>query len=69
MGNLKLYVWEGVLTDWSSGMAFALAESEEEAWKMVERDLESYEVTDLRENCPHPTEYTTPMAKCIWGGG
>jgi hypothetical protein len=32
---LKLYVWEGVLTDYSSGIAFALAHNVKEARKLV----------------------------------
>ena len=30
-GSLMLYVWEDVLTDYTSGMAFAIASSKEEA--------------------------------------
>jgi len=33
--SVKLYVWEGVLTDWTSGMVCILANSEEEAWDLL----------------------------------
>lgn len=35
--TLKLYVWEGVLTDYSEGLVFALAESAKEAREMVRK--------------------------------
>ena len=38
--EMKLFVWEGVLTDYTSGIAFALAESVDEARKLI---LEKYE--------------------------
>jgi len=33
--NLKLYVWEGVLADYTSGIMFALATSADEARNIV----------------------------------
>jgi hypothetical protein len=33
--GMKLYIWEDVLVDWSSGVIFALAENEEEAREVV----------------------------------
>jgi len=35
MAKLKLYVWENVLYDYSSGIAFAYAENSEEARKLI----------------------------------
>lgn len=40
MENLKLFVWEDVLWDYSNGIAFALAESKEQAIEML---VTSYE--------------------------
>jgi hypothetical protein len=37
MRKLKLYVWEDVLTDYTSGVMFALAESEEEPRVLTEK--------------------------------
>lgn len=55
--NLKLYVWPNFAPDYSKGLAFAIAESEEEAKKLI------YEQTGIEheegsEFCP---EYP------IWG--
>lgn len=33
--NLKLYVWEDVLSDYTDGIMFALAESKEEAMAII----------------------------------
>lgn len=33
--NLKLYVWESVLDDYISGLAFALAKSPQEAKELI----------------------------------
>lgn len=35
MGNLKLYVYKNVLSDYTPGVAFALAESEEQAHNLI----------------------------------
>jgi hypothetical protein len=35
MNKLNLYVWENSLSDYSSGIAFAFAESEDEAWEQL----------------------------------
>lgn len=35
----KLYVWEGVLCDYTDGIAFALAESPEKAAEMLKKEI------------------------------
>ena len=35
MSKLKLFVWEGVLSDYTDGIMFALAHTEEEAREMI----------------------------------
>jgi hypothetical protein len=66
--NLKLYVWDEVLTDWTSGIIFALAKSEEQARELVmEENGESEYVR--KEIAKAPKVYTTPMASLTWGGG
>ena len=45
---MKLYVWEGVLTDYSSGVIFALASSVDEARVMVRRAESTPERTDSK---------------------
>ena len=36
--NLKLFVWEGVLEDWTSGIVCVLAHDLEEAYRLVEEE-------------------------------
>lgn len=38
---MKLYVWEGVLADWSDGIAFAYARDAEHARRLVLRKVSS----------------------------
>jgi hypothetical protein len=67
--KLKLYVWEGILCDYTCGIAFALAESVEEARKLV---IESeYEVnrTHVEEDIKgEPKIFDTPKGYVLWGG-
>lgn len=37
--KLRLYIWDDFNTDWSSGLAFAIATSEAEARKLVIEDI------------------------------
>ena len=64
---LKLFVWQGVLSDYSDGIAFALAESEEQAREMLLKERSSLE-DDCEFKNP-PDEYETPIAFAINGGG
>jgi len=66
MSNLKLFVWEDVLRDYSTGVMFALAKDESEARKL------------LLEQCPHlpdedineqPKVVEEPYSFILWGGG
>lgn len=61
----KLYIWTGFCTDWSDGLAFAIAGSEEEAKEMVEK-----------EYCCTPHKWGTlevrgfsKCVRCVAGGG
>ena len=38
MDKLKLFVWEGVLSDYTDGIMFALAHTEEEAREMIVKE-------------------------------
>lgn len=63
---LKLYVWEGVLTDYTDGVMFALAETVEEARALIRaKDLYIPE-SDLGQE---PQEITEPAGFAVWGGG
>ena len=68
MDKLKLFVWEGVLTDYTDGVMFALAETKEEAKDIinkryvfwcVENDLNEYE----------PDVYDSKVGFAVFGGG
>ena len=65
LSNLKLYVWEDVLSDYTSGVMFALAEDKEHAKKMI---LEEYNDIDNGEFAGEPLEITDPKGFAVWGG-
>ena len=69
---MKLYVWEDVLTDWTSGIMFAIADSVEEARELLlkEDSCVCYQLEDT----PEPTHIiditdATKYANLVWGGG
>lgn len=70
-GGLQLYVWQGFGTDYTDGLAFAIAASEEEAKKLV------IEYLDLRDDLIDDDEWgdltvhnlSTPIAGAVFGGG
>jgi len=70
MNNLKLYVWEDVLTDYTSGtsgIAFALAESIEQAREIIrEKGLSDYGMKDLDSD---PLVVEQPEGFYLYGGG
>lgn len=40
MSELKLYVWEGFYPNYAGGLAFAIAETEEEAREMIIKNMD-----------------------------
>ena len=67
MNTLKLYVWEDVLTDYTSGIAFALAESIEQAREAIrEKGLSDYRMKDLDSD---PLVVEQPEGFYLYGGG
>ena len=69
--KLKLYVWEHVLTDWTSGLAVALARSPEEARELMHEaglgcDSPRYRCDICRME---PDVYDEPSAFYVHGGG
>lgn len=64
--KLRLYVWEDFSPDYTSGLAFAIAESEAKARKLIEkrRGYTVYEWGTLRV---YPL--TKRIARCVSGGG
>lgn len=67
MGELKLYVWEDVLRDYTAGMVCILAHSLEEAKEVAEKKFEPYEVEKFFGK-PHKI-VTEPDGFLVWGGG
>ena len=71
--ELKLYVWEGVLTDYSSGVMFALAHSTKEAREVIlkkETDSSGYVGTYLKNDLKgRPQIVSKPEGFTCWGGG
>jgi hypothetical protein len=63
--NLKLFVWEGVLTDFSSGIMFALATDVEMARAEVLKACDYVIEEDLARE---PTAYEVPVGFAVWGG-
>jgi hypothetical protein len=63
--KLKLYVWRDVYTDYTPGVAFALAENAEQARQMIV-DQVNYVDPGLAKA---PEEYDEPFAYHLYGGG
>ena len=75
-GGLKLYVWQGFGNDYTEGLAFAIASSEEEAKQLVLNyiGLEDNPDTDYKFDDADWGELTvhnlsTPIAGAVFGGG
>lgn len=78
---LKLYVWKDVLTDYTSGIMFALAESVGQAREIICPGWAETEArwrespSDCRVGCLHtdlrdePGVHETPVGFTCWGGG
>jgi len=64
--KLKLYVWEGVLSDYTSGMMVALATSPEAARKKL---LEKCAYIPEDQLNQEPVVVTKPEGFVVWGGG
>jgi hypothetical protein len=63
--ELKLFVWENVLCDWTPGIVFALAVDKREALKLIRKDSRS------AWNAVHklePKVYVKPVAYSLRGG-
>ena len=73
MKDLKLFVWENVLTDYTSGIAFALAENVEEARKIILdrfKTEEGYISDTLKADLLDKPKVTdSKEGFYIWGGG
>ena len=64
--KLKLFVWENVLRDYTSGVMFALAPNVDTARKMLLKKCNYIPLEDLGQT---PKVHTKPFACKVWGGG
>lgn len=64
--NLKLYVWENVLTDYTDGVMFALATSPEQARELLLKNCSYIPDCDLNKE---PKIVTEPFALAVYGSG
>lgn len=66
--KLRLYVWEDVLTDYTSGVMFALAYSVKHARKLITKDVHASSQVheDIKQE---PTVVSRPQGFKVWGGG
>ena len=65
---MKLYLWRGVLHDYTAGMAFAIASSANEARGLLVATGEFYSPGDLQAE-PEVHELTEPFCAMVHGGG
>lgn len=63
---MKLFVWEGFCPDYTDGLAFAIAKSEDDAKKMIEKEL-GYPVSVWGSLAIHPLN--KPFCASVHGGG
>ncbi len=63
--KLKLYVWEGVLTDYTDGIMFAYALDEKHAREMILEKCDWVIKSDLEKE---PREIIKEEAIILWGG-
>lgn len=65
--QLKMFVWEDVLRDYTAGMVCILAYDLEHAKEIAERDFEPYVVENFFGK-PHQV-VTEPKGFYVYGGG
>jgi hypothetical protein len=65
--TLKLFVWKGVLCDYTSGVMFALAHDVEEARKVIQECNPN--IHNFGELIEEPEVYEKPYGYALWGGG
>ena len=69
-GAMKLFVWEDVLTDYTSGMVVAVAPDLETALQAI-KAKDALAVKYMMERDPRIIDMATavPEAFVVWGGG
>jgi len=67
--QLKLFVWEGVLTDYTDGVMFALAHNIEEAKDLIRQKAGEYELKDIEYDLKNkPLIVKKPEGFYLFGG-
>jgi hypothetical protein len=66
---LKLYVWEDFCTDWTPGLAFAIANSEEEAIQIVREKLKYSSEQETFWRPPDIYNLDSSIGFAVMGGG
>jgi len=66
---MKLYIWKEVLCDYTCGIAFAMANSLEEAKQVIRDSVDEYYCVDDTVFYKEPEVYEIPYGFAIWGGG
>lgn len=69
MDAMKLFVWENVLKDYTSGVMFAVGRSVEEAREAVMRADHSNAVKCDLAGEPSVFDMAEPVGFAVWGGG
>lgn len=64
--NLRLFVWTAFSPDYTNGLAFAIAEDENEAKKLIEEER-GYKVSEWGNLKIYP--FTKKIAISVGGGG
>ena len=65
---MKVYFWDNVLTDYTSGMMVAVASSVEEAREVILKECNYIPKGDLAKE-PQVFDIDNPCAFICWGGG
>lgn len=65
--TIKLFVWEGVLCDYTCGMVCVLAYNLDEALKLARKKYPQYYLDDFAGR--EPKVITKPEAFAVYGGG
>jgi hypothetical protein len=67
---MKLYVWEKVFTDYTDGLAFAIAHDKEEAIREILGNRPfNFAIEELRNKEPEIHELDKPYGNYVYGGG
>ena len=69
---MRLYVWEGVLQDYTPGIAFTLASTADEARNLIATSLGGSEYIQKmikKELAGRPRVFTKPIGFGLYGGG